>query len=314
MAFPMDSIQDTYFYGLEWPKHMTLELISCLINEKDLGNWRMNSNNLSACLNAREHLKNRFGRTYTTVDVVQRVKILRNRFEVFDRMISVSGVVWEKENNYVFAPMDQWKDWTKAYPISKAYLAQGEPLYDDLKSLFRLGMLFVDGNVIVHADPDSDEDNLPPLPAAVEGLALPAAIEVLALPAVEVAAAPPPPEIVPAPIPPFQIPHVVIEISDDEKELEPMQPIPPNGVIDISDEEEEMEPDSDIELQFTDSEDELNPLFENDEEPSVVIDNEVPVDSEDEVQSPSIMAPANTTLGGSSSSATSPLKARHLFK
>ncbi|KAL8514348.1 hypothetical protein ACS0TY_013461 [Phlomoides rotata] len=51
-------------------------------------------------------------------------------------MISQSGVVWNHEQNYVYATIQQWADWREVYPMSRAYMTQGEPLYDDLKDLF----------------------------------------------------------------------------------------------------------------------------------------------------------------------------------
>ncbi|KAL8471942.1 hypothetical protein ACS0TY_029255 [Phlomoides rotata] len=40
-----------------------------------------------------------------------RVKHLRSRFNVFDQMIACSGVGWDRESNFVLAPMEKWREW-----------------------------------------------------------------------------------------------------------------------------------------------------------------------------------------------------------
>ncbi|KAL8488379.1 hypothetical protein ACS0TY_024600 [Phlomoides rotata] len=66
-------------------------------------------------------------------------------------MIAQSGVVWNKEHNYVYTSIQQWIDWREEYPMSRAYMTQGEPLFDDLNDLFAPD----DGP---HNDPNDDDE------------------------------------------------------------------------------------------------------------------------------------------------------------
>ncbi|KAL8526287.1 hypothetical protein ACS0TY_015491 [Phlomoides rotata] len=51
-------------------------------------------------------------------------------------MISQSDFVWNREQNYVYASPAQWALWREMYPMARAYMTQGDPLYTELKSLF----------------------------------------------------------------------------------------------------------------------------------------------------------------------------------
>ncbi|KAL8524606.1 hypothetical protein ACS0TY_014275 [Phlomoides rotata] len=44
--------------------------------------------------------------------------------------------MWDQEHNFVHATVDQWKAWREVYPMSRAYIFQGEPLFTKLKTLF----------------------------------------------------------------------------------------------------------------------------------------------------------------------------------
>ncbi|KAL8479725.1 hypothetical protein ACS0TY_026598 [Phlomoides rotata] len=87
-----DDVQDSYFYGLEWPKPITLALLTFLVNQKSLGNWTWNATNGAVLRMAREHLNTTFNTSYTEGQVTGWVKALRNHFNLFDHMISCSGV------------------------------------------------------------------------------------------------------------------------------------------------------------------------------------------------------------------------------
>ncbi|KAL8507056.1 hypothetical protein ACS0TY_017804 [Phlomoides rotata] len=136
MVFPSDNLQDEFFYGIMWPKSITSALITFLLTKKQLGEWVWNSSNGSVILETREYLNASFHTDYTTMDVFGRVKKLRAPYTLFNIMVSQSGVVWNREQNFVYATIQQWADWREYYPMSRVYMTQGEPLYDDLKDLF----------------------------------------------------------------------------------------------------------------------------------------------------------------------------------
>ncbi|KAL8512127.1 hypothetical protein ACS0TY_018543 [Phlomoides rotata] len=111
MANNSNVFQDDYFYGLIWPKPVTEGLITFLLTQKATGNWIWNSNNGHAIMAAREYLNSMFHTDYSTVEVLGRVKKMRSHFHLFDHMISISGVEWDRKINYLFAPQHQWRLW-----------------------------------------------------------------------------------------------------------------------------------------------------------------------------------------------------------
>ncbi|KAL8526250.1 hypothetical protein ACS0TY_015464 [Phlomoides rotata] len=148
MVFPNMNLQDEFFYGLMWPKNITEALITFLHTQKQVGNWVWNSSNFSAILRAQEYLNATFHTDYTPVEVLGRVKKLRSRYGLFSRMISQSGVVWNQEQNFVYAAPSMWEAWKEMYTMTRAYMTQGEPLFAELKALF------------APDDPPQDDDEL----------------------------------------------------------------------------------------------------------------------------------------------------------
>ncbi|KAL8528565.1 hypothetical protein ACS0TY_006114 [Phlomoides rotata] len=159
MDFPQHNMQDEYFYGFLWPKHITESLVTFLLTQKELGNWQWNSNNWHAVMNSRESLNNTFGTDYSNVEVLGRVKKLRSRYNVFSHMISSSGVVWNREQNYVYTSLAQWDSWREVYPLTRAYRSVGEPLYNQLRELFAPTDDPGDDELIIIVD--SDDENIP---------------------------------------------------------------------------------------------------------------------------------------------------------
>ncbi|KAL8492914.1 hypothetical protein ACS0TY_024201 [Phlomoides rotata] len=96
---------------LIWPKPVTEGFVRFLLTQKATGNWIWNCNNGHAIVAAREYLNSTFHTDYSTVEVLGRVKKLCSHFHLFDHMISISGVEWDREMNYLFAPQHQWRLW-----------------------------------------------------------------------------------------------------------------------------------------------------------------------------------------------------------
>ncbi|KAL8551711.1 hypothetical protein ACS0TY_000691 [Phlomoides rotata] len=119
-----------------WSKATTEALATYLLTRQAAGAWARDSTNLPSIIEAREFLNSTFGTDYTDIEVLGRVKKLRSRFNLFNHMISSSGVVWDQENNFVNATTEQWKAWSELYPMSRAYTFNGEPLFAELKLLF----------------------------------------------------------------------------------------------------------------------------------------------------------------------------------
>ncbi|KAL8539973.1 hypothetical protein ACS0TY_001541 [Phlomoides rotata] len=61
--------------------------------------------------------------------------------------------------NYLFASQHQWQLWRELYPMSRAYLTAGDPLYYQLKELFAPDDDEGDDDIITVID--SDDDNNP---------------------------------------------------------------------------------------------------------------------------------------------------------
>ncbi|KAL8506994.1 hypothetical protein ACS0TY_017757 [Phlomoides rotata] len=264
MSSPHYTIQDSYFYGLEWPKFITLSFIDTLVVEKEFGNWQPNSNNGPACMVALTNLKEKFSANYQPGEVVGHLKSLCARFNLFEQMISTSGVYWDKEENYVYASTAQWTSWKEEYPMSKAYLVQGEPLYNELKYLFGIEDLMADDdNPIIIPDNDGEDEqvpdavNPPPSPAEHENQA------------------------------PVQVGNLV----DENQHLMPLNQPHPVPVINISSDEDEDIP-FDVDIIISDSDDYF-PLSSLEESAGEVVDKE---DDDDEVISPMVKAQFDTAM------------------
>ncbi|KAL8535253.1 hypothetical protein ACS0TY_011031 [Phlomoides rotata] len=203
MVFPSDNLQDEFFYGLMWSKSITEALITFLLAAKNLGNWVWNSNNGPAILEACEYLNSTFHTNYTSIEVLGRVKKLRSRYGLFSHIISQLGVVWNREQNYIYASLNQWALWREVlsiflhlyspyfiiysfmsslcilflilqrFPMARAYMSYGEPLYNELRALFAPDdgpdsddelIIIVDDEdfpqMVVHALPPLDQVNL----------------------------------------------------------------------------------------------------------------------------------------------------------
>ncbi|KAL8498149.1 hypothetical protein ACS0TY_021471 [Phlomoides rotata] len=59
--------------------------------------------------------------------------------------------------NYLFAPQHQWRLWRELYPMLRAYLTAGDPLYYQLKELFAPDNDEGDDDIIIVIDSDDDE-------------------------------------------------------------------------------------------------------------------------------------------------------------
>ncbi|KAL8476837.1 hypothetical protein ACS0TY_029223 [Phlomoides rotata] len=149
-----------------------VQSVSSAFEKVGIGNWVWNSNNGNALEAAREYLHNRFNADYNVYEIAARVRCLRNRFTVFDHMINCSGVNWARRSNKVFVPKDLWQSWKEDYPMSRAYMFQGEPLYNELSSLFARPIAYPGQDVVVIPDSDEEVEELPdiifiPPPAAI---------------------------------------------------------------------------------------------------------------------------------------------------
>ncbi|KAL8535967.1 hypothetical protein ACS0TY_011569 [Phlomoides rotata] len=228
MEFLCEVIQDEFFYGLMWPKSITAALVSFLLTDKELVNWVWNSKK-PAIMEAREFLNVTFHTDYTNIEVLGRVKKLRSRYDLFNVMISQSGVLWNREINFVYATTQQWADWREMYPMSRAYRTQGEPLFTELRSLFApndgpLNDPEDDDELIIIVD--SDDEEMPPIP--------------------------------------FQIVHALpaLDQADLQQPMQPESPVP--EVIVISSDESNHNYhdyfDSDVDLDLSDDEHQFPPL------------------------------------------------------
>ncbi|KAL8477584.1 hypothetical protein ACS0TY_029762 [Phlomoides rotata] len=230
MAYPFEIIQDEFFYGLMWPKSITCSLISFLLTQNEMGYWVWDSNNVPTIMEAREFLNATFHTDYTNIEVLGRVKKLRSHYGLFNTMISQSGVHWNREINYVYATQQQWADWREMYPLSRAYTTQGEPLWTELKTFFTPDDGSNDGadsddELIIIVD--SDDEDMSPVPYQI----------VHALPALDQAD-------LQLPVLPNSPAPEVIEISSDESN---------HSYHDYF--------DSDIDLGFSDDENQINPVL-----------------------------------------------------
>ncbi|KAL8528215.1 hypothetical protein ACS0TY_005866 [Phlomoides rotata] len=117
MALPNDNIQDQFFYSIMWPKAITESLVMFLLTRKQVGAWVWNYKNGPSITEAQLYLNSMFHTDYTDIEVLRRVKKLCARFNLFNHMISTSGVGWNKENNFMYASQEQWMAWREVYPM-----------------------------------------------------------------------------------------------------------------------------------------------------------------------------------------------------
>ncbi|KAL8489304.1 hypothetical protein ACS0TY_025277 [Phlomoides rotata] len=225
MAYPFETMQDGYFYGLLWPKSNTEALVTYLLTQKQVGHWVWNSNNGPTIMEAREFLNQTFHTDYTNIEVLARVKKLRGRYTLFSTMIAQSGVVWNRVDNIVYATLQQWDDWRSVYPMARAYMTNGEPLYEELKALFSPddgaeNDPVDDDDLIIIVDSD-DEENMEQHPFQfVQALPAPQLVDI------------------PLPVHPGSPDHEVIEISSDESNHSYHAYFDSDVEIDFSDDDE----------------------------------------------------------------------------
>ncbi|KAL8530636.1 hypothetical protein ACS0TY_007610 [Phlomoides rotata] len=164
-------------------------------------------------------------------------------------MLVTSGVGWDREANFVDAPLEKWMAWRELYPISTAYMDQGEPLYDDLKLLFSPPDPLNDPNLIIDMASDSDDDN----PFEPDEDAFTAANDVIIIPDSE---------------------------SDDDQPLDPDELVFPHDadVIIIPD----FESDDDIPIEAADDQEWLDLMMEYDGDGSDLDGSDLDLDLSDD--------------------------------
>lgn len=108
-----------------------------------MGNWQWNSNNVRAITVARDHLKSVFNTDFKLYEVLARVRALRNRFNIFEHMIACSGVEWDRQNNFVFASVDQWKTWRQVMSLITFYLTATCNLWSLIPTFFIVSVRYI---------------------------------------------------------------------------------------------------------------------------------------------------------------------------
>ncbi|KAL8472250.1 hypothetical protein ACS0TY_029460 [Phlomoides rotata] len=143
--------QDRYFYSSTWSKEETVFLIEGLALEKNAGRWAWNGQNIDAIMSVKDRLNEEFNRNVTVQSIFQRICILRIQYRIFDKLVHQSDVHWDQDENVVYASLVTWDILRQEYPLTNAYLYQGDPLYDSLKIIFK-----PDGN-----ESDDEPDDIP---------------------------------------------------------------------------------------------------------------------------------------------------------
>ncbi|KAG8369810.1 hypothetical protein BUALT_Bualt14G0052500 [Buddleja alternifolia] len=159
MAVPLFQPQAWYFYSMGWTQEIDTKFISLLEGQAKLGNLVIPDSTENVVRMAREEINNTFGTNFSVYFCRERLRKLSQRYMVFKKITSYSGVGWDRDTNTVLAPPDLWVKWLKDMTLTKAYIYQGEPSWDALEAIFGKKMerrVPVNDEVI---EISSDEDN-----------------------------------------------------------------------------------------------------------------------------------------------------------
>ncbi|KAL8468789.1 hypothetical protein ACS0TY_031836 [Phlomoides rotata] len=108
MSSPNSHNQDFFFYGKVWTKELTEFLVKFLIIEKNEGCWIWNETNMICIFSAMERINATFGLNFTPPVVHMRVRTLRSRWNMFNHLLSISGVYWNNMTNEMYASPEVW--------------------------------------------------------------------------------------------------------------------------------------------------------------------------------------------------------------
>ncbi|KAL8504295.1 hypothetical protein ACS0TY_022871 [Phlomoides rotata] len=102
-----DRVEDSFFYGHDFNKHITMCLLNFLVKERN-----------------------------EVATVHKRVRILKKRWSTFTDMLSLSGVIWDSGRNMMFVPPELWTNVLMSNRLARAYQYEGDPQYELLQTLF----------------------------------------------------------------------------------------------------------------------------------------------------------------------------------
>ncbi|KAG8384009.1 hypothetical protein BUALT_Bualt04G0073500 [Buddleja alternifolia] len=152
------SFVPSYF---DWTEEIDKKFIAVLEAQAQLGN--MVHSKIDALFIAHEEVNDTFGTNFPLHIFRQRPYKLSNRYVVFKKITGYSGVAWDKDANVIRAFPNCWLTWIKDMPLTKAYIYQGESVWDALDVIFgkqREHQVLVNKEVIeISSDDDDDPTN-----------------------------------------------------------------------------------------------------------------------------------------------------------
>ncbi|KAK4431051.1 hypothetical protein Salat_0867100 [Sesamum alatum] len=128
--------QRTTFYFSKWSKEMEKTFVNSLVEQAKAGRFKAGSENKDALMKAMEDVNKKHDTKVCYDWVKDRVKSLRERYEVFSWVINHPGVVWNQRFRFVTAADDVWKAMRKEKKLSRCYINAYEDLWDELYFLF----------------------------------------------------------------------------------------------------------------------------------------------------------------------------------
>ncbi|KAL8532139.1 hypothetical protein ACS0TY_008668 [Phlomoides rotata] len=127
MSSSNNNYQDSFFYGHDFNKHITMCLLNFLVKERNEGHWVWNEPNILCVVAAQQRLNAVFGTNFTVATIHKRVRILKKRWNTFTDMLSLSGVIWDSGTNMMFVPPELWTTVLMSNRLARAYQYEGDP-------------------------------------------------------------------------------------------------------------------------------------------------------------------------------------------
>ncbi|KAL8554956.1 hypothetical protein ACS0TY_002948 [Phlomoides rotata] len=108
MSSSSNNLQDSFFYGRVWNKDLVLFLVNFLVIERNEDRWVWNQPNIGCIAAAQQRINVVFSTNLTPANVHTSVRRLRDRWNTFNGILCMSGVVWDRASNTMSVPAEMW--------------------------------------------------------------------------------------------------------------------------------------------------------------------------------------------------------------
>ncbi|KAL8532590.1 hypothetical protein ACS0TY_008975 [Phlomoides rotata] len=128
--------QECFFYNGQWNESTVNAFIDILLDEKALGNWKVDGNNTHSLQTALEFVNVVLDKDFSWDDALAQRNMLKKRYLTFKAVQEIEGVWWDRKINHVYALSPLWIDMIKNNSFVKAFYHKGDVSFDKLTSLF----------------------------------------------------------------------------------------------------------------------------------------------------------------------------------